>query len=150
MTALLHASPLARPARPPLVRWAVAAVAALTHAACAGRKSGDADAPRANRNVITHEQIVQQNFRTALDAVQALRPNWLRTRGADSFQSPTQVIVYLDNVRMGGIDQLSTLSPSNIGSIQHYDGVQASGRWGLDHGAGVIQVISRVGPTPSR
>ena len=149
MTPPLHPRPRSRR---PLVRWVVAAVAvlALAGSACAGKKGADQGGTRSNRNVITHEQIVQQNFRTALDAVQALRPNWLRTRGADSFQSPTQVIVYLDNVRMGGVDQLSTLTPSNIASITHYDGVQASGRWGLDHGAGVIQVISRVGPTPNR
>lgn len=149
----MSVSPHSRPlARRPLARRAVAAAAlvVLVGAACAGRKSADQGAARSNRNVITHEQIVQQNFRTALDAVQALRPNWLRTRGADSFQSPTQVIVYLDNVRMGGVDQLATITPSNIASITHFDGVQASGRWGLDHGAGVIQVISRVGPTPNR
>ena len=149
MTPPVHAHPLARRLA---ARWAVAAVAALALAGtgCAGKQSADQGGARSNRNVITHEQIVQQNFRTALDAVQALRPNWLRTRGADSFQSPTQVIVYLDNVRMGGVDQLATITPSNVATITHFDGVQASGRWGLDHGAGVIQVISRVGPTPDR
>ena len=149
MTALPHFRPHARHRR---TGWTLAAVALvlLVGSACAARKSGDQGGTRSNRNVITHEQIVQQNFRTALDAVQALRPNWLRTRGADSFQSPTQVVVYLDNVRMGGVDQLAAITPSNIATITHFDGVQASGRWGLDHGAGVIQVISRVGPSPNK
>jgi hypothetical protein len=120
-------------------------------AACAGKAAAaDSQAAqgarpaRSNRNVITQEQMVQQHFKNAYEAVQALHPNWLTTRGTDSFRSPSQVWVYLDDARLGGIDQLSTIAPSTVGTIRHFNGVDASARWGLDHGAGVIQVISRV------
>jgi hypothetical protein len=115
--------------------------------ACAGRNKTDpatGQPQSSNRNVITQEQMVAQHFKNAYEAVQALHPNWLTTRGTDSFRSPSQVWVYLDDAKLGGVDQLSTIAPSTVGTIRHFNGVDASARWGLDHGAGVIQVLSRV------
>ena len=132
-----------------VVAAALAAGTVALGAACAGRSKADpaAGQPRANSsnlNVITQEQMVAQHFKNAYEAVQALHPNWLTTRGTDSFRSPSQVWVYLDDAKLGGVDQLSTIAPSTVGTIRHFNGVDASARWGLDHGAGVIQVLSRV------
>ena len=147
-------SPMPLPALPTLRRPATLALGLLAlqlGAACAGKAASSAapGAPgaapaRPNRNVITQEQMVQQHFKNAYEAVQALHPNWLTTRGTDSFRSPSQVWVYLDDAKLGGVDQLTTIAPSTVGTIRHFNGVDASARWGLDHGAGVIQVISRV------
>jgi hypothetical protein len=127
---------------------AVLAAGTVALGACAGHKAEPAAGqPRANsssRNVITQEQMVAQHFKNAYEAVQALHPNWLTTRGTDSFRSPSQVWVYLDDAKLGGVDQLTTIAPSTVGTIRHFNGVDASARWGLDHGAGVIQVVSRV------
>jgi hypothetical protein len=145
-------SPVAFPVMPfprlrPAGRRALAAGMLALATACAGRKADPSGQPRAdssNRNVITQEQMVQQHFRNAFEAVQALHPNWLSSRGTDSFRAPSQVVVYLDDVRLGGVDQLSSIAPSTVRTIRHFNGVDAAARWGLDHGAGVIQVISRV------
>ena len=94
-------------------------------------------------NVITQEQIRHHNFRNAYDAVQALHPNWLDTKGMDSITRPTQVLVYSDNSRMGGISELRYLTADGIAYIRYYNGTEASTRWGLDHGSGVILVSSR-------
>jgi hypothetical protein len=93
--------------------------------------------------VITREQLVEHNFNTAFDAVQALRSNWLRKRGEDSFRSPTQIWVYVDDVRMGGIESLRSIPRTGIEFIRYYDALTASARWGLDHGQGVIYVSTR-------
>jgi hypothetical protein len=84
--------------------------------------------------------------------VQALRANWLNTRGVDSFRTPSRVWVYVDNVRLGGVESLRGVSIGSISYIEHFDGIAASGRWGLDHGAGVIHVLTHptVVPTASR
>ena len=80
------------------------------------------------------------------DAVLALHSNWLRTRGSDSFTSPTQVQVYVDGTRYGGVESLRTLPVGSVNYIQHFDGLTASARWGLDHGQGVIFVSTKPAP----
>jgi hypothetical protein len=93
--------------------------------------------------VITREQIQRHNFRNAYDAVVALHPNWLVTRGVDSLRNPSQVLVYADNSRMGGINELRFITSPEIAYIRYYSGTEASTRWGLNHGGGVIFVSSQ-------
>ena len=106
--------------------------------ACA--TAGGTAAPQGRSDLIVEEQIRGNSYATVYDAVVALRPNWLRTRGADSFNSPSQVQVYVDNVRVGGIQNLQQISSVSAYYVQWYDGIEASARWGLGHGAGVIFV----------
>lgn len=94
-------------------------------------------------DLITFEQIRQQQFTNAYDLVATLRSHWLRGRGTDSLESPTTVQVYLDDTRLGGIGTLAGISSQDIAYIRHYDGTEASARWGLDHGQGVIFVTTR-------
>jgi len=98
---------------------------------------------RIDRNLITQEQMAASKYLTAYDAVQALRSNWLSTRGPDSFATPSQVRVYLDNTLLGGVESLKTVTVSTVIYIKHFDGISATARWGLDHGAGVIFVSTR-------
>jgi hypothetical protein len=111
--------------------------------ACAGSSSPRAGQPRVERDLITQEQLREYRFTNAYEAVEALRSNWLLTRGTDSFSNPSQVQVYYDNARLGGIEQLRAIEINAIMYIRYYDGVEATGRWGLDHGQGVIFVSSR-------
>ena len=53
------------------------------------------------------------------------------------------VQVYLDDNRLGGVEMLRNINTSLIQYIRWYDGIAATGRWGLDHGAGVIYVSTR-------
>jgi hypothetical protein len=110
----------------------------LASAACAstGTTPGAAGRP----DLLMEDQIRHQSFSTAYDAVLALRPTWLRTRGVDSFRNPGQIQVYLDNMRMGGVQSLTQIPAVTVSYIRWYDGVDAAGRWGLDHGNGVIFV----------
>jgi hypothetical protein len=114
----------------------------LSTAAC-GARSGSSAGGRADRNVITQEQIRQSRFNNAYEAVQALHGNWLQARGTDSFARPTAVIVYVDDTRMGGVETLRTITTASISYIRYYDGLAATGRWGMDHGQGVIYVSTR-------
>ncbi|MGH7616968.1 MAG: hypothetical protein ACREPM_07050 [Gemmatimonadaceae bacterium] len=130
--------------------WFVATVCSL--AACStptplgtgGPEPGkdSVDVPR-DRTVLTPAQFGLHQFNTAFDAIEALRSNWLKTRGTDSFQSPSQVRVYLDNISLGDTATLRTIPLTNIVYIRYFDGIQATARWGLDHGVGVIYVSTR-------
>jgi hypothetical protein len=124
-------------------------VAALVWAACSSSPPPDANGPRpskapeVDRSVLTQTQFGAHQFNTAFDAVESLRSNWLKTRGTDSFQNPTQVRVYLDNVSLGDTATLRTIAINTIIYIKYFDGISATARWGLDHGAGVIFVSTR-------
>ena len=112
----------------------------LLVSACAAR-TPVASRPLSDRNVITQGEILEHRFETVYDAIQALRPIWLQTRGTNSMtQTPTQIQVYLDNNRLGGVETLSSINLGSVVYIRHYDGVAATARWGLDHGQGAIYV----------
>ena len=123
--------------------------AALCWAACSSSPPPDANGPQpskppeVDRATLTQTQFGAHQFSTAFDAVEALRSNWLKTRGTDSFQSPSQVRVYLDNVSLGDTATLRTIAINTIVYIRYFDGISATARWGLDHGAGVIYVSTR-------
>ena len=110
---------------------------------CASGKGGTRT--NTDRTVITRAQLQQNNFTNAYDAVASLHSNWLQKRGTDSFLAPGEILVYVDEVRFGGIETLRSLASSSIGSIRFFDGIAASNRWGVGHGNGVILVSSRAG-----
>lgn len=112
----------------------------LLLSACAARTPASMRVPP-DRSLITQQEILEHKFETVFDAIQALRPAWLQTRGTNSLQAAsTQVQVYLDNNHLGGVETLSTINLGSVVYIRHYDGVEATARWGLDHGQGAIYV----------
>ena len=96
-----------------------------------------------DRSVITQTQFGEYHFNSAYDAVASLRANWMNTKGPDSFSHPSAVRVYLDNVFLGDTATLKTIPVTSIAYMRYFDGIAASARWGLDHGAGVIFVSTR-------
>lgn len=117
----------------------VALLACVTFSACSQTSRA---MPRQNLNLITREQIMENHFNNAYDAVRATRSNWLQTRGTDSFETPSEIVVYRDNVKLGGVEELRAIQASTIAFIRWFDGVDATSRWGVGHAAGVIQVSS--------
>ena len=112
----------------------------LLTGACASGQS--ATGQRVDRNVITREQIQQNGYRNAYDAVEALRAPWLVTR-PDGLAIQREVLVYLDNSRMGGVETLRQIPAAQIIRINWIDAATAINRWGVDHSQGVIMVITR-------
>ena len=98
-------------------------LAIVLTASCLGAPH-PAPKPRVDYSVITAEQIAAQHYTTVYEAVSALRSNWLSTRGTDSFVMPSQVWVYLDNSRIGGVQTLASLSTQGVTSIKHLTGIK--------------------------
>jgi hypothetical protein len=106
--------------------------------------NGDAGERRAaDLRVITAEELVRMPSITALDAVQNLRPNWLRQRAGGSFSQRAQIQVYMDGAHLGAVPTLRNIPGSSISSIRFIEGTAAAARWGLDHGEGVIYVATK-------
>ena len=125
---------LVRSATPIIVAVLVASVG------CGGARASTP--ARADRSTITQEQILEHHFTNAYEAVEALHSNWLIAKVTDSFTSPSQIKVYVDNTFFGGTESLRTINPNNVRTIRYFDGVQATARWGMDHSQGVILVTT--------
>jgi hypothetical protein len=123
------------------VTRAVAPALILVLAACAasGRRSGGSEA----RYLLTVDEIRASGFTDAYRAVEALRPQWLRLRGVTTFTGRESVKVYIDELLLGGPDQLQQIPTASIAYIRYLDGNEATQRWGLNHGQGAILVFTR-------
>ena len=79
---------------------------------------------------------------TAYDAVLRLRPTALNPAGGTSFE-PT---VYLDNLRLGGPEELTRISAIDIVGIRFLTPIEASARFGpTSRGGGAILLTTRIG-----
>jgi hypothetical protein len=92
--------------------------------------------------VLSREEMLNEHFTNVYDAVVALRSGWLTVRGTDSFTQPSQVWVYYDQTRLGSVDEMRSVLVSSVASLRHYNGVDATMRWGVGHNAGAIQILS--------
>jgi hypothetical protein len=52
------------------------------------------------------------------------------------------VQVYVDDSRVGGVEQLRYIAISAVESMRYIDANAATARWGLDHEDGAIYVLS--------
>ena len=100
--------------------------------------------PRRDRNLITLEEIAALPVTNANDLINRLRPTWIRNRGPTSLSSgaPSYPVVYVNEVRSGGPEALYRVSSQIVREIRFINGRDATTRWGMDHGAGVILVTT--------
>jgi hypothetical protein len=126
----------------------VSAVTAVSLAGCAS--SGSAKGEGRSPDVITREEIAVSGASTALEAVNRLRPAWLRQRGTSRIvggvaQDPI-IAVYLDGQRLGDLPSLRMLSIAQIQTMQWLDAARAStvlSGLGSDAIAGAIVIKTR-------
>jgi hypothetical protein len=100
---------------------------------------------RGSRDVLTAEEIQQASGATAYDVVQQLRPQFLRVRSGRTIQGggPTGPIVYVDNIRSGGLDALRMIRAESVSEIRYINAADATTRFGTGHMAGAILVRLR-------
>jgi hypothetical protein len=101
---------------------------------------------RGSPDRITQEELATIDVQNALQAVQRLRPSFLQNRGGASSsitQGPQDVVVYVDQTRMGGPNTLAQIPITDVKEIQHLSGTDATQRYGTGHGSGVIIVIRK-------
>jgi hypothetical protein len=114
--------------------------AALTACGSSPRQGG-----RTDRSIITAQEIAATRVSTAYEAVERLRPEFLRGRGPFSVSDPNAglPVVYLDGVRYGEINLLRNISAMNVQTIEFISASDASTRWGTGHAGGVLAVRTK-------
>ncbi len=133
-----------------------ACAALLMAAACSGSTSsagGTRSEPatrsgptRGSANHLTSSEVTAAgaDISTALDLVQRMRPAMLRSRvAAPRSDGSTDVMAYLDGVKLGTWRDLSRVHRSLVQEIRYYTPSEATRRWGSGHVSGAIEVTSR-------
>lgn len=125
------------------MRGMVAAFAVLALSACAAPQASSGSDVNANR--LTAEEILASGASTAYDAIERLRPRWLRVRMERSHNQATEIVVFVDNMQMSGMDALRDVDARLVRSIRWLDSAQAGQMPGMGsrHVEGAIVVETR-------
>jgi hypothetical protein len=120
----------------------------LVWAGCASTATGGA---RGGTEPITRAEIEEAalGVTDAYDLVLRLRPSWLQRRTPRSIaDEPPPVMVYVDQQRMGGMDELSLIQISDIVEVRYLDSAQAQRLPGIGpgHVEGAIVVVTGRSP----
>jgi hypothetical protein len=99
--------------------------AALLSVACSSRTQGGGSRV-SSQNELTIHQIRESGARDALEAVQRLRPLWLKTRNPTTINAPNTILVYENDTRLGGIDALRGYPIDAIAGLKYMTGAEAT------------------------
>ena len=112
-------------------------------ASCAAGSQGAAEPSRSSRDPITIDEIRSNpSLTNGYQVVQRFRPRWLRPRGRSSISSVAPVVVFMDNVHIGGVESLYNIAVERIAQIRFFDAADATSRWGTGFSGGAIEVIT--------
>lgn len=114
--------------------------------ACASGGGGRSAAEGRQSDVIFRPEIAKTSALNAYEAVRLLRPAFLAGRGPTSLlrvrEGSSAPVVYLDNQRFGDASTLRNIPVDGIVEIRFIGATQAQMKWGSDHPAGVILVLT--------
>ena len=115
---------------------------ALLSAACAS-SGAPATSKTTARYVVTQADLVNVSDRSVYDALQQLRPTFLRSRDVQttSHQEVTPVAVFVDGGRTEGLDVLRTIRSSTVKELRFYEPAEANAKFGTGHNGGLIEVV---------
>ncbi len=118
-------------------------LAAFFLVACAS--STGTKSPRRSTNLITAEEIAASTARDAYEAIQLLRPEWLIPRGIASPNNPRSTFpaAYINNSRLGDIENLRNVNILSIAEIRFLSAHDATTLLGTGHVGGAITVKTK-------
>jgi hypothetical protein len=98
--------------------------------------------------VITADELRDSRETSLYNAVQRMRPDWLRGRGPTSLSTGTSsqgsdaINVYMDLQRLGSVEMLKSMSLTTATSLKFYSASEAQMRFGTGNPNGVIQIVT--------
>lgn len=128
-----------------LTAMAVALAVAVSGCASTGGNGDDDDSSSSSRDLITYEQLQRMPEATALQAIQRMRPIWMRTRGTQSFGRSQSLTVVVDGSVRGGVSVLESYQAGDLNQIRYLDQRMASMRYGTRASGPVIELDTRGG-----
>lgn len=121
------------------------AIVLLLAAACASASGPRSAGASGTRDVITEAELQEFGAQPLRQAIQRLRPQFLRTRGPSSItmQSADVIVVYMGNTRMGGLEVLDQITTSDVREVRYMSPTDATQRFGINHTSGAIILVPR-------
>lgn len=111
---------------------------ALAVSGCS-RGPGTSSGARPSSDLLTQREISTVSAANAYEAVQRLRPAFLRPRSTAT-RTMEYAVVFLDGIRRGSPETLKTIPAGQIEEIRYLTARDATTRYGLNVSAGVLEV----------
>ena len=89
------------------------------------------------------EEIKTSSASNLYDAIRSQRPEWLIKRGQTSINLEGDIVVYVDNVALGGPESLKSIDVQSVQTVRFLNASEAQMRFGVGHMHGAIVVITR-------
>ncbi len=108
--------------------------------------SSPAPRQRKDPNVITEAELASRSSLTARQAIEQLRPQFLRVRGTTTLgnaQTSDVIWVYFEGTRMGTVEVLNNIGVQEIREIRYLSPSEATNRYGTGHVQGAIVVTRK-------
>jgi hypothetical protein len=94
---------------------------------CAGSPEGEGERVRRDNTLISSEEIASASASNLYDVVHRLRPRWLQTRAARTFDMQEgEIVVFQDQSYLGHLDALRQLNTDAAYALRYLDGPTAS------------------------
>ena len=93
-------------------------------------------------NVVRSEDLARAGDVDLYDALQRVRPTFLRARGMAGTASQSQPIqVYIGRMRMEGLEHLREIRARSVEEVQQLEPAQANARFGGNNSAGALVIV---------
>jgi hypothetical protein len=111
-------------------------------AACASSGTQRRTARRDTRS-LSAEEIRTSSASNLYDVIRSYRPEWLIKRGQTSINLEGDIVVYVDNVALGGPESLKSIDVQSVQHVRFLNASEAQMRYGVGHMHGAIVVTTR-------
>jgi hypothetical protein len=116
-------------------------------AACAGKSAHPAAGP-SGRSVIPDAEIPTTGTESALDLIQRLRPEYLRSRPSQTFTGATSnnappPSVFFNGQHIGELADLRQIPAPSLSMVRYYSIEEGKRKFGMQYGGGVIEIQYR-------
>jgi hypothetical protein len=129
-------------ALPIVALFAVACASGGAPASTATQASATRGLAVPSRYLVTEQELESVGDRSAYEALQQLRPSFLKSRDVqtESNPIPKPVDVYVDGGQTEGLAALQSIRAGTVKEMRFYEPQQANTKFGTGHNGGVIAV----------
>jgi hypothetical protein len=110
--------------------------------ACASTGGTGGGAPPPDRNLLTADEIATISVASAYEAVERLRPLFLKTRGRSTINAggSEYASVFVNGQFYGDLPSLRNIVANEVRDIRYFNGPDAVTKYGMRYGSGAIDV----------
>jgi hypothetical protein len=128
------------------MRWSrltTVVILVLVMAACASSGTQRRTSARRDTRSLSAEELRTSSASNLYDVIRSHRPEWLIKRGQTSINLEGDIVVYVDNVALGGPESLRSIDVQSVQFVRFLNASEAQMRFGVGHMHGAIVVTTR-------